>query len=240
MAVVTNSKTGWAIGTLACLLLFNGHPVIAQSEGDQDDGSGRHRHHHHNDVSSQENFYRGETEADRLYREANRARFDWDAEKARSLFEEAVKAEGSARAKYKSRICLKCYIPKYPVSPDCEKAFKAADVLIQQNKLSAALAAFQTLALKYPKFEWVQLELATIHLKNEDPERAATCARRALAINPDYVDAWMILAHECLMHHDMEGARVTAQTAHELDPFSDVVSKAVSLIDDELAKKKPD
>ncbi len=187
-----------------------------------------------------ENYYRGETDADRLFREANRARFDMEAEKARSLFEQAQKAEGSMRAKVKARISLKCYLPKYPVSPECEKEFKEADLLVEHNKLSEGLAAFQSLAVKYPKLEWVQLGLATIHLKNDDPERAATCARRVLAINPDYVDAWMILAHDCLMHHDLEGARVVTETAHELDPYSDVVSKTINLIDAELAKKKPD
>ncbi len=199
-------------------------------------GGGQHLHQ----SREQENYYRGETEADRLYREGNRARFDMEPEKARRLFQEAEKAEGSSRAKVKARICLKCYVPLYPVSPECEKAFKEADKLVEQNKLSEGLAAFQTLAEKYPKLEWVQIGLATIHLKRDDPERAATCARRALAINPNYVDAWMILAHECLMHHDMEGARVVTETAHELDPFSDIVSKTINLIDAELAKRKPD
>jgi predicted Zn-dependent protease len=203
-------------------------------------GEKRSRERPDEPTRQQENYYRGESEADRLFREGNKARFDLDAEKSRSLFEQAIKAHGSMRAKVKSRIFLKCYLPKYPVTPECEKLYKQADLLVQHNQLAAGLTAFQALAVKYPKLEWVQIGLATIHLKNEDPERAATCARRALAINPDCVDAWLILTHDCLMHHDMEGARIVTQTAHELDPYSDTVSKTINLIDAELTKKQPD
>jgi tetratricopeptide (TPR) repeat protein len=219
-------------------LLYSSSIAAAAAQGMYLPGPDESRRLHR--AKDGENFYRGETEADRLYREANRARFDLEPEKARSLFEEAQKAEGSMRAKIKSRICLKCYLPKYPVTPECEKLFKQADLLVEDNKLADGLAAFQTLETKYPKFEWAELGLATIHLKNDDPERAATCARRALIINPNYVDAWMILTHDCLMHHDMEGARITTETAHELDPYSDIVSKTINLIDAELAKKQPD
>jgi cytochrome c-type biogenesis protein CcmH/NrfG len=86
----------------------------------------------------------------------------------------------------------------------------------------------------------VAIGLADIHLKREDPERAANCARRALAINPDYVDAWLILAHECIMHHDMEGAQRATDTAHKLDPYSTLVVKTLEEINSELAKKRAD
>ena len=188
----------------------------------------------------QENFWRGETEADRYFREANKARFDLDVEKARTLFNEAIDAPGSMRAKVKARLYLKCYLPKYTVTPEATQEYKRADKLVQDNKLPEALAAFQSMREKYPKLEWVEIGLASIHLKLEDPERAANCARRALAINPDYVDAWLLLTHECLMHHDMEGARMTAQRAHELDPYSDIISKVISEIANEMSKRKAD
>ncbi|MBS1992179.1 MAG: tetratricopeptide repeat protein [Cyanobacteria bacterium SZAS LIN-2] len=193
-----------------------------------------------NPTREEENLWRGETEADRLFREANKARFDLDAEKARSLFEQAINAKGSMRAKVKSRLYLKCYLPKYKVTPECEKLYKAADKLVQEDKLGEGLAAFQAMREKYPNLEWVEIGLASIHLKREDPERAATCARRALAINPDYVDAWLLLTHECLMHHDMEGAQMTAQRAHELDPYSDIINKIINQITNEMSKRKPD
>jgi len=188
----------------------------------------------------EENFWRGETEADRLFREANKARFDLDAETARSLFQQAIDAPGSMRAKVKARLYLKCYLPKYKVTPEATAEYKRADKLVQENKLPEALAAFQSMREKFPQLEWVEIGLASIHLKLEDPERAANCARRALAINPDYVDAWLLLTHECLMHHDMEGARMTAQRAHELDSYSDIISKVISEIAREMSKRQPD
>jgi len=188
----------------------------------------------------QENFFRGETEADRLYREGIKARFDLEPEKARALFMQATKAKGSIRAQIKAGIYLKCYMPKDKVSPECQALYKQADRLVQENKLAEGLAAFQDLEKKYPKFEWIQIGLAAIHLKREDPERAAICARRALQINPDYVDAWLILTHDCLMHHDMEGARDTAQKAHLLDPYSDTVGKVLASINVEFGKVQAD
>jgi predicted Zn-dependent protease len=179
-------------------------------------------------------------DADLLYDEAIRARFELQPEKSRALFEQAIKAKGSMRAKVKSRIYLKSYLPRYPMTPECEKQYREADQLVQHGKLSEALALFQSMETEYPKLEWVPIGLAAIHLKREDPERAANCARRALAINPDYVDAWLILSHECLMHHDMEGAQATTQQAHNLDPYSEIVSKALNAIDNEMAKKRPD
>ena len=185
-------------------------------------------------------FLPGYGEADRLYDEAITARFDLEPEKSRALFTRVLTARGTVRAKMKARVYLQCYLPKYPVTPECEKEFRQYDKMVQSGQLTEALAGFQDMEKRYPKFEWVDIGLADIHLKREDPERAANCGRRALAINPDYVDAWLILAHESIMHHDMEGARKATDTAHRLDPYSTLVTKTLEEINTELAKKKPD
>jgi len=188
----------------------------------------------------QEKYYRNESDADRLFREGNQARLDLDIEKSRALFEQATKAYGSRRAKFEAAIYLKCYLPKYKVTPECEKLYKQANQMVQQNHLAEALAAFQDMRNTYPNLEWVEIGLATIHLKRDDPERAANCARRALAINPDYLDGWLILTHDCIMHSDMEGARITAQKAHELDPFNDTVNRVFNGINDEFSREQAD
>ena len=240
MAIARRPKNSFSILTVLSLLsLFYSWAIkSAVAEGIYIPGPDEVRNSRR--AKDQENYYRNESEADRLFREANRARLDLDAEKSRSLFRQAARAPGSKRASFEAGIYLRSYLPKYPVTPECETLYKHADQLVQQNHLAEALAAFQDMRSTYPKLEWVEIGLATIHLKRDDPERAATCARRALAINPEYVDAWLILTHDCLMHSDMAGARMSAQKAHELDPFNNAVNQVFNGISAEYSKDKAD
>ena len=182
---------------------------------------------------------------DKLYRDAELEMGRLNFEKARKLYQEIDKLSGTASADKqgtgkKARIMLKAYLPLYPVTPTCNDMYKQGDVLMRSQNPHDALAIFTDLANRYPKFEWAQTAMAALYMRMKDTESAAQCARRALSINKNFLQAWMILIHDAMVHNDLDGEIDAAAQALELDPTSNEVRSLLYSLKAEKNKQLPD
>ncbi len=166
-------------------------------------------------------------------------------EKARKLYQEIDKLSGPASTDKqengkKARIMLKAYLPLYPVTQACNDMYKQGDVLMRSQNPHDALAVFTDLAKRYPKFEWAQTAMAALYMRMKDTESAAQCARRALSINENFLQAWMILIHDAMVHNDLDGEIDAANQALKLDPTSNEVRSLLNSLIMEKNKQLPD
>lgn len=182
---------------------------------------------------------------DQLYRNAELEMSRLNIEKARKLYQEIDKLSGTAsRDKQgngkKARIMLKSYLPLRPVPTACNDLYKQGDVLMRAKNPHDALAVFTDLANRYPKFEWAQTAMAALYMRLNDTESASQCARRALSINPNFLQAWMIMIHDAQMHNDLDGEIDAAARALELDPTNNSVRSLLNSLLMEKRTQKPD
>ena len=182
---------------------------------------------------------------DQLYRNAELEMGHLNFEKARKLYQEIDKLSGPASADKqgtgkKARIMLKAYLPLYPVTQTCNDMYKQGDVLMRSQNPHDALAVFTDLANRYPNFEWAQTAMAALYMRMKDTESAAQCARRALSINKNFLQAWMIMIHDAMVHNDLDGEIDAATQALELDPTSTEVRSLLYSLKAEKNKQSPD
>ena len=182
---------------------------------------------------------------DQLYSKAELEMAHLNFEKARQLYQEIDKLSGTASADKqgngkKARIMLKAYLPLYPVSQACNDMYKQGDVLMRSQNPHDALAVFTDLANRYPKFEWAQTAMAALYMRMKDTESAAQCARRALATNENFLQAWMILIHDAMVHNDLDGEIEAATQALNLDPTSNEIRSLLYSLKAEKNKQLPD
>ena len=180
-----------------------------------------------------------------LYRSAELEMGHLNIEKARKLYKEIITLSGPASTDKagngtKARIVLKSYLPLYTVTPACNDMYKQGDVLMRSHNPHDALSVFTDLANRYPKFEWAQTAMAALYMRLKDTESAAQCARRALVINENFMQAWMIMIHDAMVHNDLEGGIATAGRALELDPTNNEVRSLLNTLLMEKRKQKPD
>ncbi|MBP9094805.1 hypothetical protein KBI23_27550 [bacterium] len=182
---------------------------------------------------------------DQLYRNAELEMSRLNIEKARKIYQEIDKLSGSASSDKqgngkKARVMLKSYLPLYPVPPACNDLYKQGDVLMRSKNPHEALTVFTDLANRYPKFEWAQTAMAALYMRLNDTESAGQCARRALSINQNFLQAWMIMVHDAMMHNDLEGEIDAAARALELDPSNTSVRSLLNSLLMERRKQSPD
>jgi outer membrane protein assembly factor BamD (BamD/ComL family) len=182
---------------------------------------------------------------DQLYRNAELEMSRLNIEKARRLYQEIDKLSGTVSSDKqgkgkKARIMLKSYLPLHPVSQQCNDLYKQGDVLTRAKNPHDALTVFTDLANRYPKFEWAQTAMAALYMRLNDTESAARCARRALSINPNFLQAWMIMIHDAQMHNDLDGEIDAAARALQLDPTNNAVRSLLNSLLMEKRKQLPD
>ncbi len=182
---------------------------------------------------------------DQLYRNAELELSRLNIEKARNLYQEIDKLSGTVSNDKqgngkKARIMLKSYLPLHPVPPACNDLYKQGDVLLRSKNPHDALTVFTDLANRYPRFEWAQTAMAALYMRLNDTESAAQCARRALSINPNFLQAWMIMVHDAMMHNDLDGEIDAAASALELDPTNNSVRSMLNSLLMERRKQSPD
>jgi outer membrane protein assembly factor BamD (BamD/ComL family) len=189
-------------------------------------------------ASNEQNF-------DQLYRNAELEMSRVNLERARKLYQEIDKLSGTVTSDKqgngkKARIMLKSYLPLNPVPPACNAMYKQGDALMRAKNYHDALMVFTDLANRYPKFEWAQTAMAALYMRLNDTESAAQCARRALSINPNFLQAWMIMVHDAMMHNDLDGEIDAAARALELDPTDNTIRSLLNSLLMEKRKQSPD
>jgi len=175
-----------------------------------------------------------------LYSKASVELDNLNIEKARKLYQEIAQLSGHDRFGARARVILKAELPLYPVTAHCNEMYKQGNVLMRSSNPGDALNLFVDLARRYPKFEWAQTAMASVYMRMQDTESAAQCARRALTINENFLQAWMILIHDAIMHNDLDGELDAVTRAHQLDPSNPMINGLLSHVLKEKSSQKPD
>ena len=79
-----------------------------------------------------------------------------------------------------------------------------SDVLLAKGDVKSALEALDRLNRAYPQIPVTKYELARAYLENDDPAQAIVELNKALTLNPDYVDAILLLGEADLRAGDAQ------------------------------------
>ena len=84
-------------------------------------------------------------------------------------------------------------------------------VQLAHENLTAALDSFERLAARLPEAPAAHLQIAAIHMNLKDYTAANAALRRALFVNPDYVDAKVLLVRIAVLENKMEDAQTLSR-----------------------------
>jgi len=87
---------------------------------------------------------------------------------------------------------------------------------LQLNDLSAAMATLQRAVDSHPKDSLAWLEFARLHRAQLNGDQAAAAARKAIALEPELVDAYKLLAAILTESGDRSGAEAALRSAIQL------------------------
>ena len=79
-----------------------------------------------------------------------------------------------------------------------------ADVLLAKGEVKSALDGLGQLNTLYPKIPVIKYELARVQLQNDNPSEAISELNQALTLNPNYVDAILLLGEADLRAGDAQ------------------------------------
>lgn len=161
-------------------------------------------------------------------------------EKARKLYQEIDTMSHKSKFGDRARVVLKTELPRYPVSDECNDMYRQGAVLLRSANPNDAMGLFTDMTRRFPKFEWAHVAVASLYMRMRDTDSAAQSARKALAINENFLQAWMILIHDSMMHNDLDGELATAKRAHELDPSNSTINVLLSRLLAEKNGQPPD
>ena len=138
-------------------------------------------------------------------------------EQAREALQRCIKADPSGVGKPAS-IFLRCYLPRYPAPRVAVQANIVGYNKLVSGDLKGAEQEFKDCSRRYPKFEWPLANLGALYAQQKKPKEAIALLKRALLINPDYVNAWMNLASAHLAENDIKSADMDLNSAYQSDP----------------------
>lgn len=95
-------------------------------------------------------------------------------------------------------------------------AFQAANKLMAAEQYREARKAFKAMTREYPKLSGPWVKLGEIADKRDNPQRAEDAYRKAIAVNPNNVNAYMALGLHQRRKGDFAGAQQTYMDALEL------------------------
>lgn len=141
----------------------------------------------------------------------------------------------------KAEAYLNAYLPVNEVPPEAiKKNIMGANQIIFSK--DGAIKTFNELIAEYPNFEWPYGNLGSLYVKQGKVAEGKAVLRKALEINPHYVNAWIHLAEANLRDKDPAAARECVAKALEQDPDCEspvlIDYPEVVTIMNELKKKK--
>ncbi len=122
--------------------------------------------------------------------------------------------EGQAARRY-----LHTKVPRYPQPEEAVRlnilGYNADN---GNHNLDQAQAYFEECIRRYPNFEWPLGNVATIYYRRGQLDKAETAAAKAVSINPEYVNGWLVYSAVKAGQGDQKGAFECAERARQLDP----------------------
>jgi tetratricopeptide (TPR) repeat protein len=130
---------------------------------------------------------------------------------------EFVGAEG--KAGQAARRYLHTKVPRYKQPEDAVRLnIQGYNADNGAHDLDRAQQYFEECIRRYPNFEWPLANVATIYIRRGQLDKAEEAAAKAVSINPEYVNGWLVYATVKSEKGDLKGARQCAERAQQLDP----------------------
>ena len=133
-------------------------------------------------------------EASAALREAMNQKVKGMSKDARISAKNCIKLAPGSEIAHKADIFIRTELPRNDVSVEAQRMNNEAYNLLNSGKVPEARALFSKATKLYPNFEWPFSNLGIISMQDGDYGLAKVYFRRAVAINPDYVNAMHNLA----------------------------------------------
>ncbi|MBS1998323.1 MAG: tetratricopeptide repeat protein [Cyanobacteria bacterium SZAS LIN-2] len=153
-----------------------------------------------------------------------------DCEVARECAKRAAKLGRGGPVATRANMLLDSNIPRFPVALTAQRQNNQAMDLIMKNKFEPAIALLEDTVAEYPKFEWPFYNLACAYLNKKNPKSANEYARKALAINPKYANAWAAMANSYLLERNFLSAKECALKANQYDPDNQSATQILKVL----------
>jgi tetratricopeptide (TPR) repeat protein len=148
-------------------------------------------------------------------------------EQSREALNRAIKLDGDKEVGRKAKRFLETKLPRDPAAAEAVqlniKGFNS-QIFDKEEAEKVYLECIK----KYPRFEWAYSNLGSLYVQEEKYKEGEDYLKKALEINPSYVNAWLHLAGCKKKENDLEGARSCLKKALELDP-DDSSAKLMSM-----------
>ncbi len=151
-------------------------------------------------------------------------------EAARECFKRAAKQEPSSEAGKQAKIFLRSLVPRYPVTVEAEYKRNCAWQTLHDKGMETAIPMFEACTKAYPKFEVPFYDLACIYLDSKNTGLAVGYAAKALAINPEYSNAWLAIGNARLLEKKYPAAKNSAEKALQCNPYNHNAQKMLVYI----------
>lgn len=152
-------------------------------------------------------------------------------EQARDALAFAIEADPDGDAGNKARRFLRTKIPRFPVPLVAEQANIKGFNQLFNGEQESARETFESLIAEYPDFEWPYGNLGSLLIQQGEVEHATQILRRALEINPEYVNAWLHLARAEALQGDFVSAYSCLDRVTKIDPDDQNMKGIRQLVD---------
>jgi len=146
--------------------------------------------------------------------------YGW-TEKSRQSMIEAQRFD--SKTSNKAKIYIRTHLPLYPISKEAEQMNIKGYNLMASRKTDQAIETFKRCIAKYPGFEWPCGNLGSLYIKLGNYEQAKIYLDKALAINPNYVNALHHMAELELRQGHKDNALKYLEQISSADPYESQV-----------------
>jgi len=148
-------------------------------------------------------------------------------EQARHILNAAIKLDPKAPESDDARRYLSLYMPRYPVPIEAQVINNTGVKLERSKKSEEAVQIFQKCTDEHPFFELPYTNLSEVFFSKKDYSKSAKYAKDALAINANFVPAWLRLGKALEGAGDSGGAKQAFTRATQLDPNNSEAKEAL-------------
>ncbi|HEY9784991.1 MAG TPA: tetratricopeptide repeat protein, partial [Candidatus Obscuribacterales bacterium] len=152
-------------------------------------------------------------------------------EQARDALQLAMEADPDGESGKHAQRFLRTKIPRFPVPLVAEQTNIRGFNQLFHGEQVAARETFEALIEQYPDFEWPYGNLGSLCIQLGEIRKAKEILKKALEINPYYVNAWLHMARAEALDSDFEAAYRCLDKVIGIDPDDQSVKGIKQLID---------
>jgi tetratricopeptide (TPR) repeat protein len=171
----------------------------------------------------------GDLSAGEYYNEGLTLKDSGQCELCRIYMTLAMRADPSGEVGKSAERFIRNYLARYPVPKAAQNMNNRAYGLRLQQKPDEAKQLYQRCIRLHPFFEWPYNNLAKIYFSEGDFSAARKLLNTAVAINPNYVNAWITLGYVQSRQNDIAGARSAFAQALMLDSTNEEAKERLRL-----------